>query len=173
MTGIDRISPTVPPGATGAAGLSDARSLAATAIGEVGHRVLAWVGESARSLDTGSRAWTTATGTASSFHPDGGELARRGDVYDLRGLAGSITSQAGGTPTQEGELHRALEDFTRQAVVQVAGLSGAAGDRQISGIRQALGTALHTSSGEGVDGVVTRLQAATATLAEQNGVIHA
>lgn len=178
MSGLDRLST---PGslalgaanplaaAANAAGRSDARSLAGTAIGEIGHRVLAWVGQSVRSSDTASNAWAASSGVTSDFRADPRELERRGDVYGLRDLASSITSQAGGTPTQEGELRRALEDFTRQAVVQLAGLSGGDADRQLGGMRDALSGALEAPAGEGVDGVVARLHAATATLSTANG----
>ncbi len=168
MTAIDRISPTGLPPTLGAA-QPDARSAASAALGELGHRVLAWVGAVGPSADAGRAAWSGVTGAESGFRPDSGELARGGDVYDLRGLASGISDQLGGTPTQEGTLRRALEDFTRQAVVQVAGLAGAAGDRQVEGLRQALEVAGSATAGSGVDGVIERLDAATATLARQNG----
>lgn len=177
MNGIDRVSGGLPLGAASAAGAidslassrGDARSLAGTAIGEIGHRVLAWVGQSARSLDTASHAWAASSGVESGFRPDPRELARGGDVYDLRGLASDIGTRAGATPTQEGELRRALEDVTRQAVVQLAGLSGAPAERQLAGMREALTQALDLSAGDGVDGVVSRLQAAAGQLGRQNG----
>lgn len=156
-------------GATSPSGEAGARSLAGTAIGEIGQRVLAWVGQSARGLDTASTAWAGTSGVAAGFRPDAAVLARRGDVYGLRDLAASITGSAGGTPTQEGELRRSLEGFTRQAVVQIAGLSGANADRQLGGMRAALGTALDTQAGGGVDGVIGRLDAATRALAHANG----
>ncbi|TCP34345.1 hypothetical protein [Sphingomonas sp. BK235] len=144
---------------------ADARSLAGTAIGEIGQRVLAWVGQSARSHDTASHAWQASSGVAGSFRPDPAELARGGDVYDLRGLAADLGAHTGATPTQEGELRRALEDVTRGAAIQLAGLSGAPADRQLAGMREALAGALEIGAGEGADGVVARLQAAAATLA--------
>lgn len=178
MTAIDGFSrlPTAPvhapraitPAGDGAHG--DARSLAGTAIGEIGHRVLAWVGQSARSLDTASQAWAASSGVAAGFRPDPVELARGGDVYELRGLAADIGARTGATPTQEGELRRALEDVTRLAVIQLAGLSGAAADRQLGGMRAALGEALEVGAGEGAEGVIARLQAAADHLARGNVV---
>lgn len=178
MTAIDGFSrlpaaPVQAPGAItpltrdGAPG--DARSLAGAAIGEIGHRVLAWVGQSARALDTASHAWAASSGVEAGFRPDPAELARGGDVYELRGLAADLGTRTGATPTQEGELRRALEDVTRQAVVQLAGLSGASADRQLAGMRAALGEALDSGAGEGADGLVARLQAAAQELARGNG----
>ena len=169
MTSIDRLSGSSPlAGATPAT--QDARALATGAVGEIGHRVLAWVDASARGSNAGSSAWAQATGRASTFTPDTAELARRGDVYDVRGLTGQIASATGATPAQEGELHRALEDFTRASVVQLAGLAGAPGDRQIAGVRDALAVAGQAGgAATGVEAVIDRLQSATAHLSALNG----
>lgn len=169
MTGIDRLSGSSPLAGTTAATSGDAKSLATNAVGEIGHRVLAWVDASARTTTAGTGAWSDATGRASSFTPDKSELHRGGDVYDVRGMARDIAGATGATPTQEGELHRALEDFARASVVQLAGLAGASGDRQIAGVRSALDVAAGTHAGSGVEGVVNRLQAATAHLSALNG----
>lgn len=165
---IDRLSGLSGAAAPITATIPDARSIAASAIGEVGHRVLAWVGASTRGGDAGATAWSQATGSTSVFRPDSAELARRGDVYGLNALASDIASQLGGTPTQEGELRRALEDFTRQAVVQVAGLAGAS-DLQVTGLTQALESAGANLPSTGVDGVVDRLETATRLLTYRNG----
>ncbi|MET0376048.1 MAG: hypothetical protein ABW128_17545, partial [Rhizorhabdus sp.] len=126
--------------------------------------------QSARTLDTASHAWSASSGVAGgAFRPDPAELARGGDVYELRGLAADIGARTGATPTQEGELRRALEDVTRQAVVQLAGLSGAPADRQLAGMRAALGEAMDIGAGDGADGVVSRLQAAAQQLARGTG----
>jgi hypothetical protein len=170
MTGIDRLASITPPGSTAATAGTDARAEAGAAIGEIGHRVLAWVGQSAGAGDQGSAAWAEATGSQSGFAPSAAELSRGGDVYDLAGLSHGIAARLGGTPAQEGALHRALADFTRASVVQLAGLSGAPGERQVAGIRDALEAGTTASAGEGVDGVIDRIEAATASLARQNGL---
>lgn len=166
MTAIGSIN-----GIAGAAplgvGAPDARAAATGAIGEIGHRVLAWVGASGGGGDRAG--WTASTGAASEFQPDSRELARGGDVYALGELGSGITEQFGGTPTQQGELGRALEGFTRAAVVQLAGLAGAQPDRQLAGVREAVATADRLSGAGGIDGVIQRLDAATAVLARQNG----
>lgn len=168
VTGIDRIGAVPAVGGFGANPPRDAQSIAANAIGEIGQRVLAWVGASGGD-GTGASALGDATGVAAGFRPSAGALARGGDVYGLGALAGEIAGQLGGTPTQEGELCRALQDFTRGAVVQVAGLSGAPGDRQIAGIREAFAAAIAHHPGGGIDGVVARLDTAASVLVRQNG----
>jgi len=169
MTGVDRLSSATTIGAAGGPGARDARSLAGVAIGEIGHRVLAWVSASGGASFAGSTAWVQAAGSGSGFRPDAGELARGGDIYDLNGLVRDVASQTGATPTQEGDLRRSLESFTRAAVVQVAGLAGADGSRQTAGIETALNAATSGSSAPGADGVVERLGRATAILASANG----
>ncbi|RVT93297.1 hypothetical protein [Sphingomonas crocodyli] len=163
--GINQASAALPIGqASGAV----AKDLAAAAIGEIGHRLLAWVGASGGASTSGAASWSASVG-ASDFRPDASELARGGDVYDLNGLASSIAGQTGATPTEEGDLRRALEDFTRAAVVQVAGLAGADGDQQVAGLRTALDVAGSADVGEGASGVVARLELATRGLAAANG----
>lgn len=168
MNGIGPLSP-VGLSAPLATGAPDARGAAASAVSELGHRVLSWVGAVGGSSSAGLAAWGQVTGRGSEFQPNRAELSRGGDVYDLRGLADRISGELGGTPTQEGELRRSLEGFAREAVVQVAGLSGASGDRQVAGLQQALADALAAPAGEGVDGVTARLDAATARLSAENG----
>lgn len=168
MTGIDRLTSATPAAALSDAATNDSRGAATDAIGEIGHRALAWVGAVGGS-NAGSSAWTGAAGRESGFRADPAMLARRGDVYGLNGLAGDIAARFGATPTQEGALRRALEDFTRQAVVQVAGLSGANGELQVAGLGEALNVASAAESGSGVEDVVSRIEQATAHLASQNG----
>lgn len=172
MNAIDRLSPLPVSAAGGMTGAPlNAADMARQAIGEIGHRVLAWVGASQPGSggDAGAAEWSRSVGT-SDFRPDAGELERRGDIYGLRDLAAGISGEMGGTPTQEGELRRALEDFTRASVVQVAGLAGGDASRQVQGLQQALGAATDPLSGDrgGVDGVVGRLETATRELSAQN-----
>ncbi|MEG3175325.1 hypothetical protein U1872_03725 [Sphingomonas sp. RB3P16] len=168
ISGIDRIGAVPALGGFGANPPRDAQSIAASAIGEIGQRVLAWVGASGGSADAAGLLGD-ATGVAARFSPEVAALARGGDIYGLGALAGEITAQLGATPTQEGDLCRALQDFTRAAVVQVAGLSGAAGDRQIGGIRDAFAAAIAHDAVGGIDGVVARLDTAAGVLTRQNG----
>ena len=169
MIGVSRLSSILPTGQQESAGARQVKEETQAAIGELGHRTLSWVAASARTGDAGSTAWASATGAGSGFTPDGSKLAQRGDVYDLRGMSSDIATRMGGTPAQEGALHRALEDFTRAAVVQTAGLSGASPERQTAGLRDALDNALAGDSEDGIDGVTARIEQATATLTGQNG----
>ncbi len=169
MNGIDRLSPTNPLSALNAASAADPRAAASGAIADIGHRVLAWTAAAGGGAGPGPAAWAGATGREGGFVADVGVLARRGDVHGLGGMASDIAARFGATPTQEGTLRRALEDFTRQAMVQVTGLSGASGDRQVAGLTSALGIADAADAGGGVDGVVARVESAAAHLARQNG----
>jgi hypothetical protein len=174
MTSIDRLS-TAPiatgplAGAASSGAPLNAADMARQTIGEVGNRVFAWVGASRPGGDAGAAEWGRSVGT-SDFRPDAGELERRGDIYGLRDLAAGISGDMGGTPTQEGELRRALEDFTRASVIQVAGLAGGDAGRQVQGLQQALDVAADPRTGDlgGLDGVIGRLEAATRELSTQN-----
>lgn len=167
MTSIGSISG-ISLAATASGMPADPGAVSRAAIGEVGHRVLAWVSSFAG--DTGgAAAWSTATGATSDFQPDARELAHGGDIYGLSDLGRSLGAAFGASPAQEGTLHRALESFTREAVIQVAGLSGGSVDRQLSGISDALATAGMPASADGIDGVIERIDTATAALARQNG----
>lgn len=173
MSGIDRLSSIGNAALASSGPALDARSVAQGAIGEIGHRVLAWVGASSGST-TGGAAWAEAAGQGSGFRADPGTLARGGDVYGLGDMAREITGSLGGTVTQEGSLRRALEDFTRASVVQLAGLSGAPGDRQVAGVRDALervvaDDAVANGGHGGVDGVIARIEDAAALLSRANG----
>jgi hypothetical protein len=169
MIGVSRLSSILPTGQQDTPAAQQVKQETQAAIGELGHRALSWTSASARAPDSGASAWTSAAGAGSAFVPDTSKLAQRGDVYDLRGMSSDIATRMGGTPAQEGALHRALEDFTRATVVQVAGLSGAAPERQTAGLRDALENALAGDSEDGIDGVTARIEQATATLVGQNG----
>ena len=168
MTSIDRLSGLSPLSPTGLSGAADARGAAIESLGEIGHRVLAWVDAASRGNGSGAQAWNQTAGNGSGFAPDMGELARRGDVYGLGDLTRDLSARFGASPAQEGALRRALDDFTRQAVIQVAGLSGASGDQQVSGVRAALDSASRADAPAGLDGVIARFEAATADLSAQN-----
>ena len=159
MTSIGSINGVYGAAPTGGAA-TDARDAAFGAIGEIGHRVLAWVGASG--------GGAASSGIASDFRPDARELARGGDVYGLGDLGRDLSGQFGGTPAEEGALHRSLEGFTREAVIQLAGLSGASPERQMAGIGAAPAAA-DTGGPSGIDGLIQRLDAAAAVLAHQNG----
>jgi hypothetical protein len=169
MIGVSRLSSILPTSPQDTPNAQQVKQETQAAIGELGHRALSWASASARATDSGAAAWTSAGGIGSDFEPDASKLAQRGDIYDLRSMSSDIASRMGGTPAQEGALHRALEDFTRAAVVQTAGLSGAAPERQTAGLRDALESALTGDSEDGIDGVTARIEQATATLVGQNG----
>ena len=105
MTSIDRISGLSPlsPASTAS---TDARGAAIETLGEIGHRVLAWVDAASRGNGSGTHAWSQTAGNGSGFAPDMGELVRRGDVYGLGDLTSALSSRFGGSPAQEGELRR-------------------------------------------------------------------
>lgn len=168
MTGIDRLSSTSPLAALDAGRSATAAGAAAQAIGSIGHRVLGWVG-AVGGATSGSAAWAARAGASDGFVPDKTVLAQRGDVYGLNQLAGDLAAQFGASPTQEGDLRRALEGVARGAMVQAAGLSGASGERQVAGLSAALDSAGATPAGEGVDGVIARLDAAAASLSHGTG----
>ena len=169
MTAIDRLSPLAPAAALDSARGTTAVDAASRAIGDIGQRVLAWVG-AVGGQAPGAAAWAARAGNdAAGFVPDAGVLARCGDVYGLNAIAGELSARFGGTPTQEGDLLRALEGVARGAMVQAAGLSGASGERQIAGLSAALDAAQGAPAGEGMDRVIARIDAAAATLGRQNG----
>lgn len=153
MNAIDRLAPAA--GVTLAETMGSADSLARAVIGEVGARVVGWAHASFG--DDNSAAWSQASG-AGSFQPVPARLAQ-GDAYGLRALAGDLAGKLGGTPAQEGALLRALEDFTREAALNVNALAGSGNELS------ALSAALEVSGGgDGLDGVVTRLETATRRL---------
>jgi hypothetical protein len=157
MNGIDRLAPAA--GLTAPAAAATAESLARAMIGEVGARVVGWAANSFGG-DAGA-AWSAACGVG-IHSPDPSRLAQ-GDVYGLRGLAGDLADKLGATPAQEGALLRALEDFTRSAALNVNALAGS--DSQLAALSGALEL---SGSGDGVDGVVARLETATRRLDNAN-----
>ncbi|KQT35003.1 hypothetical protein ASG29_02390 [Sphingomonas sp. Leaf412] len=171
MTAIDRLSPLAPLSPLAGDATTSAGSAAAQAIGNIGHRVLGWVAAAGGEAN-GSAAWTARAGEADGFVPDRGVLAQRGDVYGLNQIARDLSVRFGATPTQEGDLRRALEGVARGAMVQAAGLSGADGERQVAGLSAALDSAAAAPAGDGIDGidgVVARLEAAAGSFARGNG----
>jgi hypothetical protein len=169
MTAIDRLSSAAPIAALDTARSGGAAGAAAQAIGSIGHRVLGWV--SAVGGDaSGSAAWTARAGASDGFVADKGVLAQRGDVYGLNQIAGDLSAQFGATPTQEGDLRRALEGVARGAMVQAAGLSGASAERQVAGLSDALDAAAGAPAGDGIDGVIARLETAAASLSRGTGL---
>lgn len=172
MTGIYGVSAAASVSVGGGGSGSDPARLAADAIGTIGGRVLAWVSASSRDGGAGAQAWAIRTGAAepnARFRPDAAELARGGDVYGLNGLSADIAAQVGATPAEEGAILRALTDFTRAAVVQAAGLSGASGEAQTDGLSAALDVAVSADAGGGAAGVIDRIESATASLARLAG----
>jgi hypothetical protein len=167
MTPIDRISSLSPAAQPGTSSVETAADAIRAALGQVGHRVLAWVGAVAPT-SAPAEAWTAQAGVSDGFRPDMAELARGGDVYGLKGLTDMLSDRFGATPAQSGELHRALEDFTRAAVVHVAGLSGGSADQQIAAMGQALDASVNGNGAGGnyggIDGVIDGVNAAAARL---------
>jgi len=167
MTPIDRISSLSPAAQPGTSSVETAADATRAALGQVGHRVLAWVGAVAPT-SAPAEAWTAQAGVSDGFRPDMAELARGGDVYGLKGLTDMLSDRFGATPAQSGELHRALEDFTRAAVVHVAGLSGGSADQQIAAMGQALDASVNGNGAggnhSGIDGVIDGVNAAAARL---------
>lgn len=144
MTPVDRLS-SIAGAATLDGGMArDADGVARAMMGAIGERLEAWAG-----VMSGGGA------RAGSFRPDAGELARRGDVYELRSLVAEAAARFGAGPAAEGALLRATEDFTRAAALHVYGGNGAA-------VADALTRT--EGGGDGIDGVVDRLQAAMRTL---------
>lgn len=163
MTTINAFQPvSATTDASAVRGSGDARSIAAGTVGEIGGRVSAWV--AALAPGGGDAA---ATG---GFRPDLSTLSRGGDVYGLRQIAGEIGQRFGATPTQEGELSRALTDLTRAAMVEAAGLHGALDGVRTAGLTSAREAAeAAPASGGGVEEVTARLSAATDALARRSG----
>lgn len=157
MNAIDRLAPSA--GVSALTTAASADTVARGLIGEVGARVVGWAGHSFGKDQ--SNSWSATSGTG-SFLPIASRLTE-GDAYGLRGLAGDLASKLGGTPAQEGALLRALEDFTREAALNVNALAGSGNELT------ALTAALDVSGGgDGLDGVVTRLETATRRLETAN-----
>ena len=101
MTSIDRISGLSPLSPAGNAS-TDARGAAIETMGEIGHRVLAWVDAASRGNVNGAQACSKTAGNGSGFAPDMGELARRGDVYGLGDLTRDLSARFGAQPRRDG-----------------------------------------------------------------------
>lgn len=151
MIPVDRISQVASAAALGGASL-DPASVARQVMGTIGDRVAAWAGEI---FGGGSQG-------GGGFTPNTAELARGGDVYELRSLVAETGAKFGAGPAAEGELLRATEDFTRAAAPHVY-----AGDRGVDTVRSAVDNA--SADGNGLDGVVGRLEAATRELRASSG----
>lgn len=158
INGFQSVSAAVGATGTGAGAGSDAASAARNAVGEIGERVSAWV----QSLAPGGAA------PAGGFQPDRATLSRGGDVYGLRQIAGDIEARFGATPTQAGELSRALEGVARGAAVEAVLLHGSSGEAK--GLSAALEAAAGTDGGMGgIDDVTARLEQAAGAFARQAG----
>jgi len=147
MTPIDRLSQIGSAAALASGGPVDPGTVARDIMGTIGERITAWSGQV-----FGGKASAGGAG----FKPDMGELARRGDVYDLRPLVSETAARFGAGPAAEGALLRAAEDFTRAAALHIYG-----GDRADTVTRALEGT---SSDDAGIDGVVGHLEAATRDL---------
>jgi hypothetical protein len=170
MTMIDRLAATGAVEFAGAAGSPDATAITRAAVGDLGHRILAWSAAIAGPSADAGPAWRASTHTApSDFRPEREVLTGGGDVYGLRDLAAGVASLTGATPTEEGQLLRAFEDFARAAALAIHGSAGA-GEGQTAAVGGALDRALDTVEGDGAQGVISRLDAATRELAEVLGL---
>lgn len=161
MNGIDRLSSTVPLALAGAS--AGAGTVARQMMAAAGAGVIGWAADSFRLGPATGAAWTAATGAAIPA-ADRSLLSRGGDVYGLREIAGSAARQLGATPAEEGRLLRALEDFTRAAALNVNALAGT-GATMLSALDAG---PLAPGDGEGLDGVVARLELATQRLDAAN-----
>lgn len=154
MTGIDQIRPLSAVGAIGTPSTSAARDTAQQVAGEIGHRILSWLSAATPVPGSGLAAWSERFGAGSGdFAPSPATLASRGDVYGLRDLAAGVSRQFGAGTVEEGALLRALEDFGRETAVQLGGLAGLDGARQITGVADALEQALSAAAPDTIDGV--------------------
>ncbi|TRW17380.1 hypothetical protein [Glacieibacterium frigidum] len=167
MTGFERIGGTPPITATTTAvGPRDAGNAARTAMATIGDRVLAWSAQSFKSDGAAGATWQGRTGLPSSFTPDRAELARGGDVYQLRALTGELAQGFGATPAQEGALGRAIEDFARGVALRFNALADAPTDTMLGGVLDALDQAVASGAGDGIGGVTARIESA-ATMVEK------
>lgn len=165
MTPVDRLFPSsaISPLANAQ---PDARSVAMQAIGDIGHRVLAWVGQTAPVASEGGSAWTHASGiSAGDFTPDVALLNQRGDVYGLRSLASDIAGRFGADVVGEGELLRSLEGFAREAALHFNGLAGLPGGEQTATAAAAFDQARALDGPDSITGVIDRINAATDVMA--------
>lgn len=169
MTGFDRIGGSPPITATTApAGPRDAGNVARTAMATIGDRVLAWSAQSFGGTGAAGAAWQGRTGLPSGFAPDRAELARGGDVYQLRALTGELAQAHGATPAQEGALGRAVEDFARGVALRFNALADAPPETMLGGVLDALDQAVANGAGDGIGGVTARIESAAAMVEKLN-----
>jgi hypothetical protein len=95
-------------------------------------------------------------------HSDGPLTGAGGDLYGLGALADAIGGQLGATPTETGELQRALESF---AGAVAADLTAMADGRTFERVDAALGQ-LSIDEAGGVGAVTQSLETAAAAIAE-------
>jgi hypothetical protein len=132
-------------------GTDTSGSIATQVMGEMGSRAAAWVARLSGSVRADD-----------GFRPDTALLARGGDIYGIGEVSRDIAAHFGAGPADEGALHRAIEDFTREAVVASAVLADRPG--QAAARIEAAIAGVADASSETIDGVVTQLEQATATL---------
>ena len=120
-------------------------------------------------IEMGGRAsaWVAQLGGAANgpggFRPDLQTLARGGDVYGIGEVVRDVAGRLGAGPAEEGALHRAIEDFTREAVVTsvVFADEPAVARGRIEG---ALPVGVPGGGVESVSGVIAQIEQATAAL---------
>lgn len=162
MTSFERIAglPAAAAACQACAG-GDAATTAQGVMAGIGARVLAWTSQSFGTNGDAAAAWNARTGAQGGFAPDRAELARGGDVYDLRGITAGIAREYGATPAQEGALGRAIEDFTRGVALRFNALAdGGARDAMLDGVAGALDDAVASGGPDGIEGVTTRIELA-------------
>lgn len=167
MTPIDRLSPIAGTSPLGSVAGDAAQGAAREAMGQIGHRVMAWI-DAIAPTPAPKEAWTRLAGPSDGFRPDASELGRGGDVYGLGQLADDVAARFGGSPAQTGELHRALEDFTRAAVVHLVGVADADPADRLGALAAAVDiTADAAGPAGGMDAVIDAVRGGTAQLARE------
>lgn len=159
INGLSAVASVTQPGAS-----RSADDIAVAMIGNAAAQVLGWAAHSFNLGPAAGGAWAQmSNGSTAIVEP--ARLAQGGDIYGLRDIASAAAGELGATPAEEGELLRALEDFTRAAALNVNALAGADGVDPLSGLAAALDT---PGGGDGIGGVVNRLEAATRQLDTAN-----
>lgn len=126
--------------------------LAAAIAGELSGRAAAWVA----TLSGGGSA-------EAGFRADMSLLARGGDIYGIAELTRDVAARIGASAAEEGALQRAVEDFTREAVI--ASANGSDSSQRPVALDEAVAAARSDADGaETADDVIGRLEAATAHL---------
>lgn len=169
MTGLERVGGAPPITATTATvGPRDAASIARTAMATVGDRVLAWSAQSFGGSGAAGAAWQARTGLPSGFAPDRAELARGGDVYQLRALTVELAQRFGATPAEEGDLGRAIDSFARGVALRFNALADAPADTMLGGVLDALDAAVESGATGSIAGVTTRIESAASMVEKLN-----